>query len=165
MIILGIDPGLHKTGWGLIEAANNNLKYINCGVITTNPKDLIDNRLHLISVGLSRIVMEYSPKECAIEETFVNNNPSTSLKLGLVRGAIFLTIKLSDINVNQYAPKLVKKTIVGLGQASKDQVAAMLKFLLTNYQKTTSNDANDALAVAICHALYSQNRHKIVNNP
>ena len=151
MIILGIDPGLNKTGWGVISFEKNTLKFIACGTIKTNAKDNTCTRLAAISEGLKKVITEYDPDESAIEETFVNNNARSSLALGQARGAAILTLAQAKINVAEYAATLVKKTVTGNGHADKTQVDAMVKMLLPASTAETA-DAADALAVAITHA-------------
>lgn len=153
-VILGIDPGLQHTGWGIILSEGNRLKYIDSGVINTNPKDDLANRLKFLSENLSKIIKNHNITEAAIEETFVNKNNLSSLKLGHARGALMVTISLAGISLAEYAATKVKKAIVGVGRAEKGQVGMMVKVLLPA-AKFTSEDAADALAIAICHANHS----------
>ena len=150
MIILGIDPGLQCTGWGIIDAQGNHLHYIDCGTITSKASDTITDRLHSLHVGLSAVVATYHPNQCAMEETYVNSNVASSLKLGQARGALLLSLAIAGMKVSEYAPTLVKKTVVGVGRAEKHQVLAMVKLLLPGCS-VESTDAADSLAVAICH--------------
>jgi crossover junction endodeoxyribonuclease RuvC len=154
-VILGIDPALHRTGWGVIDAQQNQLHYRDSGQIVTQPSDPLEIRLRTIHHALEKIIAQFQPTSCAIEETFVNINASTSLLLGQARGAILLTLTLHDIPIHHYAPTLIKKTVVGAGRAEKSQVAHMVRYLLPTAQPT-SLDASDALATALCHA---QHRH------
>ncbi len=151
MIILGIDPGLNKTGWGIISFEKNVLKYIASGTIKTSTKDNICVRLATISEGIKKVITEYDPDCAAIEETFVNNNARSSLALGQARGAAILTLAQNKLDVAEYAATLVKKTVTGNGHAEKTQIAAMVKMLLPASEADTA-DAADALAVAICHS-------------
>ncbi|PIR39192.1 MAG: crossover junction endodeoxyribonuclease RuvC [Alphaproteobacteria bacterium CG11_big_fil_rev_8_21_14_0_20_39_49] len=152
--ILGIDPGLGHTGWGVISKQDNKISFIDCGVISSNPKENLALRLLTIKNGLQEVIQTYSPDQCAIEETFVNKNPLSSLKLGHARGAAILTCSLNGLNPYEYAATLVKKTIVGAGRAEKSQIAMMVKTLLPR-AVIKSEDAADALAVAICHCQHS----------
>lgn len=149
--LLGIDPGLHHTGWGVVQCEGNHLTYIACGTITTNAKTPLAERLKQLSYGVSDVIKDYAPDMCAIEETFVNKNPLSSLKLGHARGAVMLSVALADIPLVEYAATLVKKSVVGVGRADKNQVITMIKQILPQ-AVITSEDAADALAVAVCHA-------------
>ncbi len=150
-IILGIDPGLHKTGWGIIIAKGNNLSFKACGTIKTNPKDPTPQRLAIINEGLKQVLETYKPNTAAVEEVFVNNNARTSLKLGQARGVCLLTPYQFGIDVEEYTPTQIKKSLVGTGRASKDQIGYMVKVLLPA-ARPDSEDAADALAIAITHA-------------
>jgi crossover junction endodeoxyribonuclease RuvC len=150
-IILGIDPGLNNTGWGVIKAQGSKLSYISCGAIKTKPDSRIESRLLTLYYQLQNIIETYHPEECAMEETFVNKNNLSSLKLGQARGALMLTMAISNLNVYEYAPNLIKKSVVGAGKAEKHQVMKMVEYLLPGADMN-SNDASDALAVAICHS-------------
>lgn len=150
-IILGVDPGLVNTGWGLVKIDNSNkLIYVACGTIKTNSKDNIGNRLLIINQALQKVILEYQPIQCAIEDSFVNKNPLSSLKLGQARGVAMLTASLAKIEVFEYAPTLVKKSLVGAGRAQKEQIMMMVKQLLPKSQVNNEHEA-DALAIAICH--------------
>lgn len=151
MRIIGIDPGLKHTGWGVIEKNNNNLSFVACGRVTTDAKQHISHRLLIIQTELSSVLASFKPDRCAMEETFVNKNPLSSLKLSHARGVAMVTCAADMIPVAEYAPNLVKKTVVGVGRADKNQVMTMVKIILPK-AKITSEDAADALAVAICHA-------------
>jgi crossover junction endodeoxyribonuclease RuvC len=155
MIILGIDPGLNKTGWGVISLEKGVLNFIACGAITTNSKDNLCTRLGALSAGLAKVITEFDPDEAAIEETFVSKGAQSALKLGQARGALILTVAQNKISVAEYAANLVKKTVCGNGHAEKEQVQAMVKMLLpaANFN---SADAADALAVAICHSSHTK---------
>ena len=149
--ILGIDPGLRNTGWGLIEAAGTRLTYVGCGSIHTDAATSLAVRLALIHRSIARLVDDERPAEAAVEETFVNRDPQSTLKLGQARGAALAALALMDLPVAEYAANLIKKTVVGVGHAEKAQVQMMVKMLLPASQ-AKSPDAADALAVAICHA-------------
>jgi crossover junction endodeoxyribonuclease RuvC len=149
--ILGIDPGLRNTGWGLIEAAGTRLTYVGCGSIHTDAATSLAERLALIHRSIARLIDDERPAEAAVEETFVNRDPQSTLKLGQARGAALAALALMDLPVAEYAANLIKKTVVGVGHAEKAQVQMMVKMLLPASQ-AKSPDAADALAVAICHA-------------
>lgn len=154
--ILGIDPGLQKTGWGIIHVTGNRLSYVACGTITTKEKSLI-NRLKELYEGLHAVIKLHQPNEAAIEETFINTNALSSLKLGHARGVLMLTASLFNLPTHEYAATLVKKSVVGVGRAEKTQVEMMVRQLLPAC-KPDSADAADALAVAICHAHHNRRR-------
>jgi crossover junction endodeoxyribonuclease RuvC len=149
--ILGIDPGLRRTGWGLIEALGNRLIYVACGSVNTDEKDELAPRLVALHDGLIAVIERHRPHEAAVEKTFVNNNAVATLKLGQARGIAMLVPARAGITVAEYAPNLVKKTIVGAGHSEKAQIRAMLRVLLPKAEPE-SEDAADALAIAICHA-------------
>ena len=153
-IILGIDPGLHKTGWAIIaKHGRNNSKYISSGLIQTDPRKLFYDRILHLDDELLKIISQYLPKTCAIEETYINSNAQSSLKLGQARGAIILTLSKAGLNINEYASRLVKKTIVGVGMAEKEQIKKMVKLLLPNSDPKSEDEA-DAIAVALCHSYH-----------
>ena len=149
--ILGVDPGLRKTGWGVIEAAGSRLIFIACGSIETDAATSLAERLAAIHRLLTGLVEREGPHEAAVEETFINRDPQSALKLGQARGVALATLALTGLPVAEYAANLIKKTVVGVGHAEKRQVAMMVRMLLPASTASTS-DAADALAVAICHA-------------
>jgi crossover junction endodeoxyribonuclease RuvC len=149
--ILGVDPGLSATGWGVIEAAGSRLVYRACGSIVSGADMALAKRLALIHRELTDLIAEHAPDEGAIEETFVNRDPRSALKLGQARGVAIAALALAGLNVAEYAANLVKKTVVGVGHAEKAQVQMMVKMLLPSSGAKTA-DAADALAVAVCHA-------------
>jgi crossover junction endodeoxyribonuclease RuvC len=149
--ILGIDPGLRNTGWGVIEVVGARLGYVACGSIHTDAAATLAERLALIHRALARLVEVERPAEAAVEETFVNRDPQSTLKLGQARGVALAALALQGLPVAEYAANLIKKTVVGVGHAEKAQVAMMVRMLLPSSQ-VRSPDAADALAVAICHA-------------
>lgn len=153
--ILGIDPGLRRTGWGLIDVEGNRLIHVACGSVVSNDKASLAERLVQIHDGLTRIVEEFRPAEAAVENTFVNKDGAATLKLGQARGVAMLIPARAGISVAEYAPNQVKKTIVGAGHADKDQIRVMLGVLLPKADPG-SHDAADALAIAICHAHHRQ---------
>lgn len=149
-VILGVDPGLQHTGWGIIHLEGNRLRFINAGVIHPSRTMTLAQRLRHLYDALTEVIHLYQPHLMAIEETFVNNNAQSSLLLGHARGALIVCAALAELPVYEYAATLVKKTVVGVGRAEKHQVEMMVKQLLPG---CTANqpDACDALAVAICH--------------
>ncbi len=149
--IIGIDPGLTKTGWGVIEVVNNSFKFIACGTIRTDADLNLAKRLQHLHHELSQALILHKPHEAAIEETFINTNPLSSLKLGHARGSLMLTLGLSEIIVHEYSTTAIKKSVVGVGRADKNQIGHMIKILLPK-AICKSEDEADALATAICHA-------------
>ena len=149
--ILGIDPGLRHTGWGVILADGSRLSYVASGAIHTESGLPLSERLRLLHVGLSQVIEAEWPDEAAVEETFVNRDPQSALKLGQARGIALVVPALAGLPVAEYSANLVKKSVTGTGHAEKGQVAAMLKILLPK-SAAASPDAADALAVAITHA-------------
>ena len=149
--IIGIDPGLRVTGWGVIDRAGPRLSFVACGVIRTDAGAPVAARLLAIHEGLQRVIADHGPDEAAVEETFVSRDAKASLKLGQARGVALLAPALGGLAVAEYAPTLVKKSVVGTGHAEKRQVEAMVRILLPR-ARPESADAADALAVAICHA-------------
>lgn len=151
MRLLGIDPGLRNTGWGLIEVENNHLKHLADGRVVSRNKDPLAERLVQLFDGLDEIIADFKPGEVAVEETFVNVNAASTLKLGQARGVTLLVPARHGLPVAEYAPNMIKKSVVGAGHATKEQVQMMVKTLLPGCM-IESPDAADALAVAICHA-------------
>ena len=150
-IILGVDPGLQRTGWGIIISEQNKLSFVGCGIITSKAADPMPERLKQLHDGLVETIRAYGAEEAAVEETFMNNNAASALKLGQARGAILLALSLAGVTVSEYSATEVKKSVVGRGHADKQQVAMMVKTLLPK-SSAAKADASDALAVAICHA-------------
>lgn len=157
MRLLGLDPGLRRTGWGVILAEGSRLSHLGNGVIGTADKAPIADRLAVLHDGLMAIIDEYKPDEAAIEATFVNMNASSTLKLGMARGAVMLAPARAGLPVAEYAPNLVKKSIVGAGHAEKAQIERMVRVLLPGCA-IAGPDAADALAIAICHAHHRASR-------
>lgn len=153
--ILGIDPGLRRTGWGVVLIEGNRLGFLACGSVSTDDKASLAERLVTIHDGLRRVVAEHFPDEAAVEQTFVNKDAVATLKLGQARGIALLVPAIAGLPVAEYAPNLVKKTIVGAGHAEKAQIRVMLGVLLPKADPKT-HDAADALAIAICHAHHRQ---------
>jgi crossover junction endodeoxyribonuclease RuvC len=153
--ILGIDPGLRRTGWGVVAIDGNRLSFLACGSLATDDSAALAARLVAIHDGLRRVVDEYGPDEAAVEATFVNKDATATLKLGQARGIAMLVPAAAGLSVAEYAPNLVKKTIVGAGHSEKVQIRMMVKVLLPKADPQ-SEDAADALAIAICHAHHRQ---------
>src|SRR6476661_6954330 len=151
MIILGLDPGLGTTGWGLIQAEGNRLMHVANGQIKTDADAPLPRRLAALADQLEALIADHSPAATAVEEVFVNKNPQSTLKLGQARGVALMCAARAGIAVGEYAPTLVKKGVVGTGSAGKPQVHAMVARLLPGV-KIAGPDAADALAVAITHA-------------
>jgi crossover junction endodeoxyribonuclease RuvC len=153
--ILGIDPGLRRTGWGVVESEGNRLIFIACGSVEPPDGLPLSSRLLAIHDGLSAVLREFTPCEAAVEQTFVNKDGVATLKLGQARGVAMLVPAMFGVSVAEYAPNQVKKTVVGAGHADKNQIAVMLKILLPKAEPK-SPDAADALAIAITHAHHRQ---------
>jgi crossover junction endodeoxyribonuclease RuvC len=153
--ILGIDPGLRRTGWGVLDVLGNRLAFVACGSVESNERASMAERLVAIHDGLRRVIEEFRPEEAAVEATFVNKDAAATLKLGQARGVALLVPGLSGIGVAEYAPNVVKKSIVGAGHGDKAQVRMMVGVLLPRADPK-SEDAADALAVAVTHAHHRQ---------
>jgi crossover junction endodeoxyribonuclease RuvC len=153
--ILGIDPGLRRTGWGIVEAVGNHLSFIACGSVETQLTAAIAEKLVFIHDGLEKVMAAYEPAEAAVEATFVNKDAASTLKLGQARGIALLVPGRAGIPVAEYAPNLIKKSIVGTGHGDKIQIRAMIRVLLPKAMPE-SEDAADALAVAVTHAHHRQ---------
>ena len=151
MILIGLDPGLGTSGWGVIAANGNRLSHIANGQIKTDPKAALPARLVTLDAALTDIVLQYQPVSAGVEEVFQNTNPQSTLKLGQARGVILLGLARAGLIVDEYAARLVKKAVVGVGNADKTQVHAMVQRLLPGVN-IAGADAADALAVAITHA-------------
>jgi crossover junction endodeoxyribonuclease RuvC len=155
MRILGLDPGLRHTGWGLLDVDGNRLRYVADGRVDSDDKAELAIRLVQLHDGLVEVIRTWTPDEAAVEETFVNKNPTSTLKLGLARGVVLLVPAKAGLAVAEYGANHIKKSVVGAGHADKTQVQHMVRMLLpgTTFQ---TPDAADALAVAICHAHHRQ---------
>jgi len=149
--IIGIDPGLRNTGWGIIAQEGSKLSYVADGAVHSDPDKPLAERLLQIHMQLIDIIRAHAPDEAAVEETFVNTDARATLKLGQARGVLMLAPAMLQIPVSEYAPNTVKKSVVGAGHAEKDQVKHMVRLLLPRAQMKTA-DSIDALAIAICHA-------------
>ncbi len=153
--ILGIDPGLRRTGWGVVDVEGNRLTYVGCGSVETDDRAGLAVRLVTIHDGLVRVMEEFRPEEAAVEATFVNKDAAATLKLGQARGIAMLVPGRSGLPVAEYAPNVVKKSIVGAGHGDKAQVRMMIGVLLPKADPK-SEDAADALAIAVTHAHHRQ---------
>lgn len=149
--IIGLDPGLRRTGWGVIDAIGSRLAFVACGTILPPEAAPMAERLAALHTGLVDVLLRFAPAEAAVEETFVNMNPASTLKLGQARGVVMLAPAQAGLQVAEYAPLLVKKSVVGAGRADKGQVRMMIGILLPKATPET-DDAADALAVAVTHA-------------
>lgn len=149
--ILGVDPGLRRTGWGVVLMRGNALSFIAAGTIKAPLDGELAHRLLALHTGLASVVEALGPDEAAVEQTFVNRDAGATLKLGQARGIALLVPAQAGLKVAEYAPNAVKKTVVGAGHADKGQIRAMVKVLLPR-ATFDSDDAADALAIAICHA-------------
>jgi crossover junction endodeoxyribonuclease RuvC len=148
--ILGIDPGLNATGWGVIDQTGSHVSAVGWGVIKAPPRAAMSQRLCFIHDAIEALIAEYAPGEAAVEDQFVHVNPGSALKLGQARAAAILAPARAGLSVAEYAPRLIKKAVVGTGAADKGQIAAMIAILLPGTKAEA--DAADALAIAICHA-------------
>src|ERR1700683_4117420 len=153
--ILGIDPGLRRTGWGMVEVAANRLALLGCGSVTTRNEDALATRLLAIHDGLLHVLDEFRPDEAAVEATFVSKDARATLKLGQARGIAMVVPARAGVPVAEYAPNLIKKSIVGAGHGDKAQVRMMIGVLLPKAEPN-SDDAADALAIAVTHAHHRQ---------
>lgn len=160
MRLIGLDPGLQRTGWGIIDMQGTRLRYVGCGVVKSLSEQPLAERLETLFEGLRQVMACHHPFEAAIEETVVNRNALSSLKLGHARGAAMLAASTSGLFVAEYASKTVKRAVVGTGAATKEQMIHMISVLLPGAQNISA-DAADALAVAVCHANRSSTTRRI----
>lgn len=158
--LLGIDPGLRFTGWGVIDVEGNRLRHVENGVIATNSAESVPDRLKVLHDNLHMLIERLQPAEAAVEETYVNRNGAATLKLGYARGVALLAPALAGLSVAEYGALAVKKAVVGTGSADKKQVEMMVRRLLPGVEVIRA-DASDALAVAICHAHHRASAHHI----
>ena len=156
-IILGIDPGLNITGWGVIESFDNKEFYLSHGTIKTSKERVLGVRLNLIYDSLLNIIVRFKPKQIAVEKIFANNNPESTLKLGKARGIVFLVAAKHKITISEYSPNTVKKNLVGYGHANKNQIVNMIERVYPKV-KNLNEDSADALAVATCHSMQNQSK-------
>jgi len=162
MRLIGLDPGLRRTGWGVVEADGNRLRYVDCGVVAVADADSLAERLAELFRGLAVVLDRYAPDTAAVEESFVNRNAASTLKLGLARGVVLLAPAERGLPVYEYPANLIKKSVVGFGHAEKRQVALMVRKLLPGADAVA--DAADALAVAICHAHHARSAHALARH-
>ena len=160
MRIIGIDPGLRNTGWGIIETKGDKILEVANGICATKTSDNLALRLRSIFENLSIVLTKFKPDQAAVESTFVNKDASNTLKLGQARGVCMLVPALAGLNVEEYAPNAIKKAVVGVGHASKEQIKYMVKLHFPKIQ-LRSVDSTDALAVAICHSNHLRNSMKM----
>lgn len=153
--IIGIDPGLRRTGWGVVETLGNSLRFVAAGTVRSDDKAALAARLRQLHDGLAAVLHEHMPQEAAVEATFVNKDAVATLKLGQARGVAMLVPALAGLAVAEYAPNAVKKTVIGVGHGDKKQIHMMVKVLMPRASFDT-DDAADALAIAICHAHHRQ---------
>ncbi len=149
--IIGIDPGLRRTGWGIIACSGSRLSFVAAGTVTSTAQADLAERLKQLHTGLSDVIGRHAPGEAAVEATFVNRDAAATLKLGQARGIAMLVPAQAGLVVAEYAPNQVKKTVVGTGHGAKQQIRSMVSVLLPK-SEFDSDDAADALAIAICHA-------------
>jgi crossover junction endodeoxyribonuclease RuvC len=158
--IIGIDPGLRRTGWGIVDSDGVRLVYVASGHITSDSEDELAWRLRGLYQGLTGVIAAHKPQEAAVEETFVNKDARSTLKLGQARGMALLAPACAGLRVAEYPPNVIKKTVTGAGHGEKRQVQAMVGFLLPKARFESADEA-DALAIAICHASHRGTAAKI----
>ena len=159
MKVLGIDPGLGNTGYGIVSAVNNNFELIDFGVIKTNSKDKLANRLQIIFNEISQLISDHKPTIFSIEEIFYSKNVKSSLLLGHARGVAMAAASVNNILVYEYAARKIKQSLTGNGNAHKDQVQFMVKNLLKMNEAPKSEDASDALGIALCYMFQNKLEH------
>ena len=158
--IIGIDPGLRRTGWGVVESLGNSLRFVASGTVRSDEKTSLASRLCQLHDGLADVIHRVMPHEAAVEATFVNRDATATLKLGQARGIAMLVPALAGLAVAEYAPNAVKKAVIGVGHGDKKQINMMVKVLLPKATYDT-DDAADALAIAICHAHHRQSPNSV----
>lgn len=160
MIVLGIDPGLVRTGWGVISVSGAHMRFVAADTVVPPPKAALAERLLAIADGLERVIATFAPTDAAVEETFVNRNPTSTLRLGQARGVALVVIAKAGVPVTEYMPNLVKRSLVGYGHADKAQMQWIVERLLPG-ARCRGSDAADALAVAICHVHHRQSLARV----
>ena len=153
--IIGIDPGLRRTGWGIVETLGNSLRFVASGTVMSDGKIDLASRLRTLYEGLTDVIHAQQPDEAAVEQTFVNKDAVATLKLGQARGIAMVVPSLAGLPVAEYAPNAVKKAVIGVGHGEKKQIHMMVKVLMPKATFDT-DDAADALAIAICHSHHRQ---------
>ncbi len=153
--VLGLDPGLRNTGWGVVDVRDNRVSHVADGVVRSDGALQMPDRLVQLRSGLAEVIEAYRPDQAAVEETYVNKNPDTTLRLGQARGVVLLTPAEAGLAVFEYGAMQIKKAVVGNGHAQKDQVVMMVRTLLPG-ARLDSKDAADALAAALCHSHHAQ---------
>ena len=156
MRIIGLDPGLRHTGWGVVDKNGSKFAFVAAGVISADTTPSLAERLAELHAHLMKVLDEFSPDEASIEKTFVNVNPESTLKLGQARGVVLLAPALKGLPVGEYTPNQIKKMIVGVGHADKKQVDMMVRKMLPTLPENILADASDALAIAVCHGFMRQ---------
>lgn len=160
MLVVGLDPGLRRTGWGVIEVSGGRLSHVAHGFVASDAALGLAERLRQLYEGLLDVLNAQRPSEAAVEETFVNKNPTSTLKLGQARGVALCAAAVAGVSVSEYPPNLIKKSIVGTGHAQKQQIELMVRRLLPT-ARDLGPDAADALAAAICHAHFRQTQSRL----
>lgn len=160
MLVVGLDPGLRRTGWGVIEVRGSRLSHVAHGFVASDAALSLAERLRQLYQGLLAMLAEQRPAEASVEETFVNKNPTSTLKLGQARGVALCAAAMAGVPVIEYSPNLIKKCIVGTGHAQKQQIDLMVRRLLPTAHDL-GPDAADALAAAICHAHFRQTQVRL----
>ncbi|MBK9155571.1 MAG: crossover junction endodeoxyribonuclease RuvC [Chloracidobacterium sp.] len=163
MKVLGIDPGSERLGWGIVDGRANKYSLIAHGVVRSNPRHAFSKRLMNIFTEMDKVVGEHGPEVIAIEEAFYSINVNVAMKLGQVRGIMLLLAELRGLSIAEYAPRLIKKTVVGYGNAEKHQVGEMIRILLGLKSAPEPHDVSDALAAAICHFHHNVINEKLKN--
>lgn len=161
MRVLGIDPGSETLGWGVVEGSSAKYSLVEFGTVRSKPSDAFSKRLLTAYHGVEELIEKFSPDVLSIEDTFVSINARSALKIGQVRGVVLLLGEQKGIEIAEYAPRLIKQTVVGHGSAEKHQVAEMVRILLKLKTAPKPHDASDALAIAICHFHHAGMRNKI----
>ncbi|MGH9942068.1 MAG: crossover junction endodeoxyribonuclease RuvC [Pyrinomonadaceae bacterium] len=165
MKVLGIDPGSETTGWGVVEGDARRYRLVEFGTVKASPRERFAARLLKISDGLENLIERFAPEVCAIEEAFYAVNVKTALKLGQVRGVALLAAERAGVEIHEYAPRLIKQTVVGYGAAEKHQVQEMVRVLLSLKSTPEPHDAADALAIAICHLHHARMKEHLKTLP
>jgi len=161
MRVLGIDPGSQTTGWGVVEGDGRKYSLVEFGAIRASSQLKFSTRLLKMCVGIEEVIAKHRPDACALEDAFLATNVKVSMKLGQVRGVVLLVAERAALDIHEYSPRLIKQTIVGYGNAEKQQVQEMVRLLLSLRAVPAPHDAADALAAAICHFHHAQYKDRI----